>query len=287
MRCPYCSSLDTHKKGFAFNLNNKRQRYKCNNCKHKFMEAEEETPPAILFFDIETLPIVAYTWGTWGVDISNDKIIKDWCCLAFSAKWLDDNRIIADILTPKEVANRDDERLCKHVWKLLDDADIVVAQNGRRFDIPKMNGRFWKHGLGPPASYKIIDTMESAKKTFGLTYNSLDFLGEYLGAGRKLKIDFSLWEQCDQGHKDALKLMSEYNQQDVILLENVYNKMRPWIQNHPRLTLYDKVVGKCPVCLGGDYKKIGLYTAAQKQYAEYRCNSCGSVWHDTKAERNG
>ena len=253
---------------------------KCKLTDMKNGDTENEFP-AVLFLDIETLPIIAYTWGTWGVDITNDKIIKDWCVLSFAAKWLDDDRIITDILTPHEIPPRNDKRLCQHVWRLLDDADIVIAQNGRRFDLPKLNGRMWKHGMGPPASYKIVDTMDAAKRTFGLTYNSLDFLGEYLGAGRKLKTEFKLWADCDRVDKDALERMSEYNQQDVFLLEAVYNKMRPWIPAHPRMTVYDKVVGVCPVCFG-EYKTIGLYTAAKKQYPEHRCLKCQAVWHDTK-----
>ena len=258
---------------------------KCKITDMKNGDTEAEFP-AVLFLDIETLPIIAYTWGTWGVDITNDKIIKDWCVLAFAAKWLDDPRIIADILIPKEVSARDDKRLCQHIWRLLDDADVVIAQNGKRFDLPKINGRLWKHGVGPPSSYKTVDTMEAAKKTFGLTYNSLDFLGEYLGAGRKLKTEFELWAKCDRGDKDALTRMTEYNQQDVFLLEEVYNKMRPWIPNHPRLTVYDKIAGVCPVCMDNNIKEIGLYTAAQRQYREFRCSSCASIWHNTKAEKS-
>ena len=253
---------------------------KCKLTDMKNGDTENEFP-AVLFLDIETLPIIAYTFETWGANITKDKIIKDWCVLSFAAKWLDDSRMITDILTLREIPPRDDKRLCQHVWRLLDDADIVIAQNGRKFDIPKLNGRMWKHGMGPPSSYKIVDTMESAKKTFGLTYNSLDFLGEYRGAGRKLKTEFDLWIKCDNGDKDSLVRMAEYNQRDVFLLEAVYNKMRPWIQNHPRMTIYDKVIGVCPVCFG-EYKTIGVYTAAQKQYAEHRCLKCGAIFHDTK-----
>jgi uncharacterized protein YprB with RNaseH-like and TPR domain len=288
MICPYCGSPKVVRNGLSVSNIISRQRYKCMECERRFTEEDtiREEAPSILFFDIETLPIVAYTWGTWGVDITNDKIIKDWCVLAFSAKWLGDDRIVADILTPKEVATRNDKRLCQHVWKLLDDADLVVAQNGKRFDLPKMNGRFWKWRMGPTSSYRVVDTMEAAKKVFGLTYNSLDFFGEYLGAGRKLKTEFQLWADCDRGNKDALDRMTEYNQQDTLLLENVYNKMRPWIPGHPRLTAYEKVIGVCPVCLG-EYETIGVYTAAQRQYSEHRCLNCHAVFHDTKPIKNG
>jgi hypothetical protein len=171
------------------------------------------------------------------------------------------------------------------MWKLFDDADIIIAQNGKKFDIPKMNTRFWKYGMPRPSSYKIIDTLDAARRAFGMTYNSLDYLGEYLGAGRKLKTEFDLWIKCDNGDKESLEKMQEYNENDVILLEEVYLKMRGWMPNHPKFTAYEKVEGVCPVCFDSNIKNIGLYTAVVKQYQEFRCSHCGSVWHNTKPEK--
>jgi hypothetical protein len=283
MICPNCGSERTKKAGFSFKLNGTRQRFKCHECQKDFYEGDvKEEFPAVLLFDIETLPIKAYTWGVWEQNIRTEQIIEDWTVLAWSAKWLDDPRMIADCLTPKEAVARDDKRICQSLWRLLDDSDVVIAQNGRKFDLPKMNTRFWKHKLYPPSSYKVIDTLESARKVFGMTFNSLDYLGEYLGFGKKLKTEFSLWRKCDEGDKDSLERMSEYNQRDVELLESVYLSMRPYIPGHPKFTIYEKVIGKCPVCFG-EYKTIGVYTAAQRQYLEHRCLSCHAVFHDTKA----
>ena len=235
--------------------------------------------------DIETLPIVAYTWETYNVNINKDQIIKDWSILCWSAKWLDDPRMITGCLTPKEVKTRNDKRICQIMWKLFDEADVIIAQNGRRFDIPKLNTRFWLHRMPQPSSYKIIDTLEAARKSFGMTFNSLDYLGRYLEVGGKLKTDFLLWKNCDRGDKDALARMSEYNQNDVMLLESVYMKMRNWIPGHPKFTVYNKVVGVCPVCLSSDISNVGLYTATVRQYMEWRCNGCGVIYHSTKPEK--
>jgi len=287
LKCPYCNSLSVHRKGFAFNVGGKRQRYKCSSCGRRFSEQDviDEVFPAVLVFDIETLPLVAYSWGTWDQDIRKEQLIKDWSVLAWSAKWLSDERMITDCLTPKEAVARDDKRICQSIWKLLDGCDVVIVQNGRKFDIPKLNARFWRHGFSQPSSYRVIDTCDAAKRAFGLTYNSLDYIGEYLGAGRKIKTEFQLWVDCDRGDKKALDKMSEYNQRDVELLETVYEKMKSWIPNHPRFSSYSKVAGVCPVCMSKDIKSVGLYQAAVRQYAEFRCGSCGCVYHNTKAEK--
>ena len=283
--CPNCGSTNTKRNGLSISLIAQKQRYKCMECGHRFTESDdpaEGAMPSVLVMDIETLPIVAYTWGTWDVNINKEQIIKDWAVLSWSAKWLDDPRMMSDILTPAEIAKRDDKRIVKSLWQLFDDADVIIAQNGRKFDLPKMNTRFWIYRMPRPSSYKIIDTLDCAKRAFSMTYNSLDYLGEYLGLGRKLKTDFQLWIDCDNGDKDALARMREYNENDVTLLEEVYLRMRPYIPNHPSYAIYDKIVGVCPVCLDPNITEIGLYTANVRQYPEFRCGKCGSLWHSTK-----
>lgn len=267
-------------------------------CKHRHTErthpncfrngqpiAEGEESPRIakvLVFDVETLPLLYYGWNVWNENIYPQQIVKDWCILSYSAKWMGDNRIISDILTPKEAITRDDKRLVTGFWNLLEDADVVVTHNGKRFDIKKLNTRFWKNGLHRPSSYKVIDTLTAAKSVFGLTYNKLDFIAKFIGAQEKLETEFELWAACDRGEDSALKYMREYNEQDAVIQEKIYLEMREWIPNHPDLGIYEKLEGVCPVCLSKSIKQIGLYTTNKKQYPEHRCSDCGSVWHDTK-----
>ena len=153
--------------------------------------------------DIETLPIIAYTWGAYDQNLNIDSIIKDWVILGWSAKWLDDEKVISEILTSKEAVERNDERIIKDLWKLLDDADVVVAHNGKSFDIPRCNTRFMYHHMGPPSSYKVIDTLVASRSAFGMTFNKLDYIAKYLGAQRKRETDFQLWVDCDHGKKGS------------------------------------------------------------------------------------
>lgn len=189
---------------------------------------------------------------------------------------------MSDVLLPKEAVSRDDSRIIKSLWGLLDRADIIIGHNSKRFDIKKINTRFWKHHFPKPKSYKHIDTLLSAREVFGLTYNKLDYIAEFIGIQRKLETDFQLWAACDVGNKDALQTMREYNERDSEIEELVYLSMREWIPNHPDLSAYSEIKDVCPVCLGKKYKEIGLYTATKKQYPEYRCD-CGAVWHSTKS----
>lgn len=242
----------------------------------------EKQPLKVLVFDIETLPILGFTWGVWNQDIHPNQVLQDWCLLSYSAKWLGDDRIISDALTSKEAVNRDDSRLAKGIWKLMNEANVVIAHNGKRFDIRKLNTRFWKNGLHRPSSYRTIDTLTTAKSVFGLTYNKMDFIAKFIGADEKLDTNFDLWVGCHFGNKEALLEMKTYNEQDVYTLEQIYMQMREWIPNHPDFGVYAKIDDCCPVCLSHNHERIGTYTASKKQYPEHRCSSCGSIWHDSK-----
>lgn len=236
----------------------------------------------VLVFDVETLPSLAYTWDVWKVNITPDKVVKEWCLLSFAAKWLGDDRIISEVLTPTEAVNRDDKRISISLWKLIDKADVVVTHNGKRFDIRKMNTRFWKHRLDRPSSYRVIDTLTTAKSVFGLLYNSMSYIAKFKEADQKLDTEFSLWVGCDNGDKDSLIYMLDYNEQDVRTQEEIYMEMRNWIPNHPDLGIYENLENVCPVCCSENHSPIGFYVANVKRYVEHRCLSCGSVWHDTK-----
>lgn len=199
--------------------------------------------------------------------------------ICWAAKWLGEDEIISDCLTPREILNEDDERLTKNLWGLLDECDIVVAHNGNKFDIPKINSRFLIHGLPPTSPYRQIDTKLVASKQFGFSSNKLDALAGYFGIHHKDDTDFQLWVDCLDGKQDALDYMLKYNEKDIYILERVYMKLRPWIKNHPNVGVYlesDKPT--CSVC--GDHNVVedgkAYYTNVNK-YKTYRCANCGAV----------
>lgn len=75
----------------------------------------------------------------------------------------------------------------------------MIAHNGKKFDIPKINTRFIINGLNPPSPYKQIDTLEVARKQFGFSSNSLDALATFFGFDNKDPHDFILWKSCLNG----------------------------------------------------------------------------------------
>lgn len=222
-----------------------------------------------LLFDIEVAPNLAYVWGKWQQDVIAYE--KEWDILTFAFKWEGDT----EVQSMRSIKNND-YILTKKLWQLFDEADVIIGHNGDKFDIKKSNTRFLAHGMSPPSPYKTIDTLKVARKYFGFNGNSLNDIAKFLGLDPKIETGgFKLWQGCMKGDTASFNKMIEYNKHDVELLEQIYLKMRPWIESHPNKNLYDATVGLCHVCCSDEIIKRGyLYTKTRK-YQRYCCKKCG------------
>ena len=237
------------------------------------------TSAKVLILDIETAPIRAYVWGIWQQNVGTHQIQSDWFCLTWAAKWLFEDKVYSGKLKPKEVSEQDDKRIIQGIWRLVNDADIVVAHNGAKFDIPRLNSRFIINGLNPPLPYQIIDTLVHIRRQFGFTSNKLDYVNKLLNLERKKDTNFELWDRCMKGESKALKEMEEYNIQDVRILEETYLVIRPWIKPHPNMGLFilDETSNRCPNCGSDKLSEQGKsYNTTANVYVLMRCENCGA-----------
>ena len=231
----------------------------------------------LLIYDIETSPLQSYTWGTYQTDVV--KVEKDWYMLSFAYKWYGEKKTkvygLPDFATYKKDPT-DDIELVKKLHELFDEADVVVAHNGDNFDQKKSSARFLLNGLTPPSPYQQIDTLKVAKRYFKLTSNRLNDIGQYLKVGKKVETGgFDLWLKCMAGDQKAWKLMKKYNKQDVDLLELVYEKLLPWIKNHPNRAVLDGVPDACPNCGAvGKMQLRGKYATRTMVKQNVQCQSC-------------
>jgi len=275
MKCRKCNSTHISRNGIRHLKNSQCQQYLCNSCGYQWNDISKELPK-ILIFDIETAPMEVYVWNCQEQRIHISQIIKDWFIISWSAKWLFEKEIIHDVIIPKEVKTGNDKRIVKHLWKMLDEADIIIAHNLIVFDRKKANTRFLKYELGHPAPYQTIDTLQVARKEFKVSSNKLDYLCRFLGLDVKHNTGFELWKDCLKGDKTALNKMDKYCQNDVKILEELYLKLRPYIHSHPNVGLYmetDKTL--CPNC-GSEKLKFGYtYRTLNNKYKTARCE-CGA-----------
>lgn len=241
--------------------------------------------PKILIVDIETLPLEVRTWGIYDQNIGLNQIKKDWAIMAWAAKWLNEPTVYYQDQRKAKDA-RDDKKLLGALWKLMDEADIIIAQNGIRFDIPKLNTRFLINKMGLPSSYKVIDTRVIASKKFGFTSNSLAYLTKVLDTKHK-KLEHKkypgqeLWTECEEGNLDAWREMEKYNKHDVLALEDVYNLLVPYNTNINFAVYYADTTYRCQ-CGSKDAIKNGFFFTSVGKYQRYRCKKCGSESRDRK-----
>ena len=238
--------------------------------------------PKILLLDIETSPLESYHWGLWDQNISLGQINVEWTVLSFAAKWLHAPRsslVYRDVFEQDDY--REDSELLAALWELLDEADFVIAQNGKRFDMKKIRARMVMQGFPPFSPIGVIDTLLIAKKIFGFTSNKLEWLADKLSkvkkrAHRKFP-GFELWVQCLAGNKAAHKEMRLYNIDDILSLEGTYLSLRPWADGHPNLAAFypDDGQTRCPKCGSANLTKRGFTFTNVSKYQRYCCDSCG------------
>ena len=257
----------------------KSPNYDTTNSPKPFKE-EINTSAKVLILDIETAPIRAYVWGIWQQNVGLPQIQSDWFCLTWAAKWLFEDKVYSGKLKPKEVLEQNDKRIIVGIWKLINEADIVIAHNGEKFDIPKLNTRFILNGLQPPLPYQQIDTLKHIRRQFGFTSNKLDYVNKLLNLERKKDTNFELWENCMKGNANALSEMEEYNVQDVRILEETYLQIRAWIKPHPNMGLFilDEKEHRCPNCGSSELTEQGkTYNTTANVYTLMRCDNCGAA----------
>lgn len=245
------------------------------------------TGPKIITVDIETSPLDSYTWGLFDQTVGLNQIKGEWRILSYCVKPLGgkvrykDNRRAADPL--------DDSALLKDLWKILDEYDFLIAQNGKRFDLRKIKARLILEGFEPPSPIRVIDTMLMARQVAAFTSNKLEWLSQYLSTVPKSKHKefpgFELWAECLKGNLRAWRAMREYNVPDVLACEEVYLKLRPWYEGHPNLAAYvDSTAPMCPRCLSPDIVRKGWRYTNVGQYPRYRCSGCGGWAHGRYTE---
>jgi hypothetical protein len=252
-----------------------------------YLSSRNKSGPKILLVDIETAPIIAHVWGLWDQTVALNQIKSDWHLLSWSAKWLGDSPSKIMYQDQRYAKNiEDDSEILVGIWKLLNEADIVVGQNSKAFDTKKLNSRFILNGMRPPSSYKQIDTMLLAKKHFAFTSNKLEFMtGKLCKKYKKLKTKkfqgFELWSECLRGNMKAWKEMEKYNKYDVLSLEELYNKLIPW-DNSINFNIYTENTDMVCTCGSTNFIKNGNVYLSSGKYQRYECKKCGSELRDSK-----
>lgn len=242
--------------------------------------------PKILFIDTETSPVLGWSYDFYDTNLLD--VYRDWSFFCFSWKWLGEKTVHLDsIKKPRDMWDfvkhpDNDYQIVRHLWRLLDECEIAIGHNIRRFDVRKIYSRFLYFKLPPPSPFKAVDTLAENRRISADTKNSLEFLVKHRHLGEKMENDgWPMHRRYMEGSKKDITNMHEYCKRDTDILEPLYKNLLPYISGHPNL---DNIPGGtiCPRCGSSDLEKRGVSSNKTTQYIRIRCKSCGGWSRSTK-----
>lgn len=232
----------------------------------------------VLFYDIETRPIIAEVWGLRDQNIAINQIREPGGVLCFSAKWLGKGGV--EFYSDWTHGH---QGMLEAMHRLWSEAEAICGYNNDGFDNKHMRAEFLKNSLAPPPPVASIDLFKTVRSQFRFDSNKLDFVSRQLGIGTKVQHQgHSLWTEVLQGDPRAQRTMERYCKQDARLTEALYKKLRPFIANHPHLGIGNSEA--CPACHSLNVSKNGNRYTRSYVVQRLHCNDCGH-WYKGKATR--
>lgn len=244
-----------------------------------FVERLKEADVKIAFFDIETKPVLGYTWGLFKQYLSLDQIVDPGGLLSFAYKILGEEETVF----VSEWTHGYDN-MVREAHRFFNSVDVVIGYNSDRFDIRKLNSYFIEAGLEKPKPYKSIDLFKESKKNFAFPSGKLDYLAQRTVNDKKTPHQgFKMWLDVMAGDKEAQKLFQEYNVQDVQLLEHLYLSHLSWWSSTFNMSMLMEIEDGCPRCGSQDMQELvgsKVYTA-QQTYTLFQCQECKTYSRNT------
>ena len=229
--------------------------------------------PKILLFDLETAGVNALKSDLGFV-------------ICFGYKWAGERKAHCLIIDEKSLAKFDDRKLLKEASEIMNEADILVTHFGSVFDRRFFQGRLLINGLPPIAPTKMRDTCMMSRSIANFSSNRLKHLAKILSLdSQKLENNWPrAWFKVMQGDMKALKGLATYCKGDVLALEELYNRLKIFDQNHQRL-IADRT--KCRLC-GSKVQYRGFSYQINNRYRRFVCTNpkCRHWDRETTAWKN-
>lgn len=178
---------------------------------------------------------------------------------------------------------RAEKRLLKDISKRLLDCDVWLTHYGTWYDVVFVNSRLLYHRLPIlPPNYAHLDTWKIARNRLKLRNNRLITISEFLGTeDEKNAIKPEQWIRAMGGHRPSMDYIVEHCRRDVLVLEEVYERLKPLVLDHPNRGLVDGR-GGCGVCGEHKLQKRGFHITRCRKYQRMQCQACGAWSKDPK-----
>lgn len=243
--------------------------------------------PKVLTLDIETWPYVVKAWQMGEGYTRHDRIVKDRAIACVAAKWRGEKEVLF-FSTEGQRDLRNDKKVVASIKGLVAKADVLVTQNGKRFDIPIIRGRCSVLGIGDLEKPKHYDTCQMARQ-LGLPSARLDYLtATYAPHVRKLNHkEFpgdTLWDECELGNKRAWKEMEAYNKQDVLGTEAVFEAIAPYFSID--FSVFHEGHERVCVCGSTEWYANGFSYNDRGKFRRFKCKRCDANFTESGAANN-
>ena len=190
---------------------------------------------------------------------------------------------ILDYLDDSGDLIRAEKRLLKDIFNRLIDSDVWLTHYGTWYDLVFVNTRLLYHRLPVvPPNHAHIDTWKISRNRLKLRNNRLITISQFLKTGEeKNAIKPEQWIRALGGHRPSMNYIVEHCRRDVMVLEEVYNLLRPLILEHPNKNLLDGK-GGCGVCGSKRLQKRGFHLTRTRKYQRLQCQECSRWSTDPK-----
>lgn len=230
---------------------------------------------SVLFWDIEMNPAVYYGWNMryepfYQVEKTSIS------CIAYKWQHEDEVRIIHLSKTQFNKNPRGEMPLIKKMSKIINEADIMIAHNGDGFDWKKFNARVLKYNLPPLKKPKLIDTLKMVRSQMAFDSHKLGELCKEFKVPLKIETERNLFVKA-LNDWNAYERLTKYCVGDVIALEAVYNKLKPYCKPTFHVGRLNGLEHSCASCGSEHLIKFGTYITATAEVQRYRCKDCKST----------
>lgn len=229
--------------------------------------------PRILYYDIETSPLLAYVWRLGEQVVRHHQLAKhgdSYGIICISYAWNDSKPVKVIHWGYNE---QDSGKVVREFDKIIKQADITIGKNSDRFDVKHINTQRLLNNLPPlPEWVDNTDDLEKQlRKYFIFPSQSLDYVLRALGLDGKIKMEFQDWvDVVERRSKKTFKKMQDYCKNDVRGTRALWNRVLPHIK--PKLnmsTFYGDF--RCRNCGSKDLRKDGTRSRGKTLYQEYFC----------------
>jgi predicted PolB exonuclease-like 3'-5' exonuclease len=236
----------------------------------------KKLPIKRLFFDIETsfyeLNIKTFSLRVRSKYFNHEDIIKEQQIICISYKWQYEDKVYT-----LDWRMGEKKMIKTFIENVMDKADEIIGHNVDRFDVSVLRTRALYHGILMFPRYRTLDTLKKSKNSFRFASNKLDYIGKFCGIGGKLENEgFELWERVVNGDDNSLNKMIQYCERDVILLEDIFFVLSPFITHNTNFAvLKGGSKWECPECTSKNVEMYRTYTTPMGVVRRnMKCNDC-------------